>query len=392
MSDSIQLSVPKDETVVVRVQKPKKARTPDNVTFRSYSFLVQGGKIYLDNQKKALDIKFLYIVLRKHGLSENIPITVMLGKRTQGIGVDWKPLAYNGPHVWYFNWGGVKCSITGNNRTYGSIWIRVHDLTSDVGTNILNELHAELLTHWKDPAAAPPQMLTLYTVKKTIQGHQWIQHSQRLHRDMNTIYINEDIKNRLTAQLTKFMESSAMYDKYGVTWKRVHLFHGPPGTGKTSTILALASMFKKNIAKLTVTPTLNSQEIETLFQTIPAGSWLILEDVDSLFVEREAKGAIDFSTLLNCMDGITTQRGLVLFMTTNHPTKLDEAFLRPGRVDMSIEFALPDRDQRLQALQSLAEQFAEEHEAFLDQNPDITIAGIQKRVFDCIMEEKTTII
>jgi ATPase family associated with various cellular activities (AAA) len=394
MDDKITLSVPKQDNIVVHVQKSKKKIEKDSLTFRSYAISVLQGNIYIYQKDiKSVNVKFLYIILRKHGMTENTPIHVMLGTPVAGTSIDWNPMGYQGQTVWYFEWDGVKCSVTGKGDDHsGQVWIRVHDLTPGVGKKVIDELSAELLTYYKDPNVAPPSMLTLYTVKQSPHGHQWVKHSTRLHRDMKTIYIDTKIKDQLVAQLTKFKESSAMYDKYGVTWKRVHLFHGPPGTGKTSTILALASLFDKNIAKLTITPDLNSQDIETLFQTIPQGTFVILEDVDALFVEREAKGSVDFSTLLNCMDGITTQRGLVLFMTTNHPTKLDEAFLRPGRVDMSIEFALPNKEQRLEALKSLADDFADEHDAFLIKYPEISIAGIQKHLFDCVMEEKKTIL
>jgi SpoVK/Ycf46/Vps4 family AAA+-type ATPase len=210
---------------------------------------------------------------------------------------------------------------------------------------------------------------------------------------METIYIDDPIKDKLVTQLEKFTKSSALYDRYGVTWKRVHLFHGPPGSGKTSTILALASRFGKNIAKLTLTPQLNSQQIEYLFQTIPDNTWMLLEDVDALFTERTAHTSIDFSTLLNCMDGLTTKRGLVLFMTTNHKTKLDSAFIRPGRVDLDLEFPLPGKEELRKALKVLGAEYEHEHEEFLEKHAkNMTIPSLQKHLFECMMDEKKSML
>ncbi len=79
--------------------------------------------------------------------------------------------------------------------------------------------------------------------------------------------------------------------------------------------------------------------------------------VDALFTNREANQGVDFSTLLNCMDGIATKRGLVLFMTTNHIQKMDGAFIRPGRVDISIEFKMPGKEILKDALNVLAEEY-----------------------------------
>ena len=54
---------------------------------------------------------------------------------------------------------------------------------------------------------------------------------------------------------------------------------------------------------------------------------------------------ISLSGLLNAIDGVASHEGRVLIMTTNHPEKLDDALIRPGRVDMQIEFTLAKRDQ-----------------------------------------------
>lgn len=48
---------------------------------------------------------------------------------------------------------------------------------------------------------------------------------------------------------------------------------------------------------------------------------------------------IDLSFLLNLFDGILETPGRIVIMTTNHPTKLDRALVRPGRMDISIEFS-----------------------------------------------------
>lgn len=43
---------------------------------------------------------------------------------------------------------------------------------------------------------------------------------------------------------------------------------------------------------------------------------------------------------MNILDGVASQEGRILIMTTNHIKKLDEALIRPGRVDMTIKFDL----------------------------------------------------
>lgn len=47
---------------------------------------------------------------------------------------------------------------------------------------------------------------------------------------------------------------------------------------------------------------------------------------------------LDLSTVLNILDGILEQPGRIIIMTSNHPEMLDDALLRPGRLDMIIKF------------------------------------------------------
>jgi chaperone BCS1 len=54
---------------------------------------------------------------------------------------------------------------------------------------------------------------------------------------------------------------------------------------------------------------------------------------------------ISLSGLLNAINGVAAHEGRVLIMTTNYPKMLDEALVRPGRVDMKIEFTLANKQQ-----------------------------------------------
>ena len=74
----------------------------------------------------------------------------------------------------------------------------------------------------------------------------------------------------------------------------------------------------------------------------PAKSIILLEDIDGIFVARESVTQsydgrhVSFSGLLNALDGVRSQEGRILFMTTNHREKLDPALMRPGRADVHI--------------------------------------------------------
>jgi chaperone BCS1 len=73
---------------------------------------------------------------------------------------------------------------------------------------------------------------------------------------------------------------------------------------------------------------------------------LLIEDIDSLFEKRVATDdnpSITFSNLINVLDGFLYKEGAIIFMTTNHPEKLDHALLRIGRIDMIFEINYPNK-------------------------------------------------
>lgn len=99
-----------------------------------------------------------------------------------------------------------------------------------------------------------------------------------------------------------------------------------------------------------------------LFDELPERCIVLLEDVDSAgLVVRgspqhnvastpetsgfpadtsNSKRGITLSGLLNVIDGVASQEGRILIMTTNHIEAIDHALLRPGRVDLRIYFDL----------------------------------------------------
>ena len=53
---------------------------------------------------------------------------------------------------------------------------------------------------------------------------------------------------------------------------------------------------------------------------------------------KKEEDSVNLSCFLNILDGIIELHGVMIIMTTNHPEKIDEALIRPGRFDFKYEF------------------------------------------------------
>ncbi|KXS11145.1 P-loop containing nucleoside triphosphate hydrolase protein [Gonapodya prolifera JEL478] len=379
--------------------------TPSDVPIAipTYRTFVMSPYIGLDEDRSCGDLDVFKVLRDKAGLSTAVPLDADLEAEKVDINdVAWWHTRFEGPHSWPFVWEGVQCDIdfiepgeAHRNRTGGvKLIIRVHDMTEGVAERVLTEIGNELAARWTDPFHPEGKTVIHRAEKRGSNPYFWNTLMKRDSRDLATVYLDTAQKDRLVKGLEFFLANKALYDRTGVTWKRIHLLHGPPGTGKTSICLAIAGYFKRDIARLAITGDLKATDLEYLLSNMPSKAFLLLEDVDALFAHgRESKTNVDFSTLINAMDGIATKKGMVVFMTTNHLAKLDPALIRPGRVDFCMEVRLPSREAILEALGRLAPEYASEHAEFADRYAKgLTIAAIQKHVFDCLVEGRASML
>ena len=128
--------------------------------------------------------------------------------------------------------------------------------------------------------------------------------------------------------------------------KRGLLLFGPPGTGKTFSVMYLASQMPGRTTIL-----LSGQAAPTLGQAAAIArslqpAMLVLEDVDLVAMERTMPGMGSnplLFQLLNEMDGLDEDADVIFVLTTNRVELLEPALAaRPGRIDQAVEIRLPD--------------------------------------------------
>lgn len=171
---------------------------------------------------------------------------------------------------------------------------------------------------------------------------------RRRKRGLDTVFVDQDIKDRLAARLNWFLGAEEWHAARGIPWKLGVVLHGPPGTGKTSLIHAVASDFGFDIKYVK-----SLHGLGEAFRTGTRNDLFVIEDIDTLSGSLDrgatANGSGQSSEavltlprsplhdILNSMDGMQTPDGLKFIVTTNHIGRLDPAIVRPGRIDEVIE-------------------------------------------------------
>ncbi|OAQ64991.1 mitochondrial chaperone BCS1 [Pochonia chlamydosporia 170] len=287
----------------------------------------------------------------------------------------------------------------------------------------------------------------------------WQQVARRPVRPMQTVVLDSEEKHGILADVNEYLHPATpkWYASRGIPLRRGYLFHGPPGTGKTSFSFALAGVFGIDIYVISLQDiNVTEEDLAALFTRLPRRCIVLLEDIDTAGLRRDGRSDedgekkddatkegvkadektkaedgektkkteeaqvngvsnvkkeesepktngtkdksskkkkskkkdessdesdqdsedsddssederrarrrrkarknaanksknpagkkvlapenISLSGLLNAIDGVASHEGRVLIMTTNKPESLDEALIRPGRVDVQVGF------------------------------------------------------
>lgn len=180
--------------------------------------------------------------------------------------------------------------------------------------------------------------------------------------------------DELKERLDLFVNHPDWYMDRGIPYSLGIMLHGVPGAGKTSTIKAIAKDTSRHIFNLSLRPYTTQRQLTNLFfnetvhvQTYDGGKQTlkiplnkrvyVIEDIDCLtdvvldraltkepLAANKEGEAVTLSFLLNLLDGVLETPGRILVITSNYPDKLDRAFVRPGRIDVRIEFKYADRE------------------------------------------------
>jgi len=190
-------------------------------------------------------------------------------------------------------------------------------------------------------------------------------------RLMNSIYIDEEIKSKLLNDIRNFLEREDEYDRFGIPYKKTYLLTGIPGSGKTSIIKAICNEIGYSLSMLSLQKEFDNNSLLHAFGNLEKNSVLLLEDIDCIFEHRKASSDtpfLSFSNLLNILDGVLYKHGIIIFITTNHPEKLDHALMRMGRIDMIVQLNYPKEQEIKKLFMDINDKLAQEDELLVIYN------------------------
>ena len=143
-------------------------------------------------------------------------------------------------------------------------------------------------------------------ISVTNKYSEWNTYSRIPVRRLNTVYMDERVKQRIMDDVTAFLNSEAEYDAFGIPYKKTYLLTGVPGSGKTSLIKALCNEIHYNLGIMSMSRDMDNATVQGSFRSLEPKTVLLLEDIDCLFEKRVSveTQSFTFSNLLNILDGV----------------------------------------------------------------------------------------
>ncbi len=153
-----------------------------------------------------------------------------------------------------------------------------------------------------------------------------------------------------------------LFESLGVAQPKGVLLFGPPGTGKTLVARAVAHHTDCTFIRVSGSELVQkyigegSRMVRELFVMAreAAPSIIFMDEIDSIGGSRQEGSEGGDSEvqrtmleLLNQLDGFEPTQNIKVIMATNRIDILDEALLRPGRIDRKIEFPNPTLASRV---------------------------------------------
>ena len=256
----------------------------------------------------------------------------------------------------------------------------------------------------------------------------WTKVCLQSERMADTIVLKANDKEILMSEIEHFINNKEWYTNHGFLYSLGILFHGSPGTGKTSLIRYISTITGRNTHYLRLSQVKTESEFNNLLKSVDlSDTVLVMEDIDcagkmvhnrekiyedekknkkkenkeknkekendnnnkqiNIVINKDSNESnkdklqnndrVTLDVLLNILDGILTTPGQIVVMTTNYKDVLDHALIRPGRIDICLELSKCTHDM----IRKLCCNFYEKNESNLKEEELVIIESIPEKKY-----------
>jgi hypothetical protein len=257
--------------------------------------------------------------------------------------------------VWDLDWKDCPIALRLRGLSHQVISIKVPIVFPPCDTPVVTPGSSQhwFIAHREDATKLlrMRQQIEYSAVRYLETGHGYSQLQGRY--DWEAVVLDATTRRLVKTDFELFFKREEWFRQHNLPYRRGYLLWGPPGNGKSATIRIMAAHPHIQAYALDLSDAEEkSSRLFRLFEkaAMSAPALVILEDLDRAFPsegKRTTERMVSFQTLLNCLDGVGTQDGVIVVATANNPTCLDAAILkRPGRFDRVVQFRNPDEELR----------------------------------------------
>lgn len=180
------------------------------------------------------------------------------------------------------------------------------------------------------------------------------------------LIFSENVDRAISASLFTPIERAEECRALGIPLKRGILLAGPFGVGKTLAAYVAAAKAQRSGWTFVYCETAPELSDVVRFAQQYAPAVVFCEDIDRVVSgERD----VNMDQVLSIVDGIESKdTELMIVLTTNDVDKINQAMMRPGRLDSVINVSPPDAEAAIRLIKLYAR-------GLLDENADFTAVG-----------------